>query len=105
MRITRPPNKPIENYEQYRIVANIGCDKCPYCAAEGIYDAITEEGNIKHKGAEHYKNCYDQQYYRPMLYAAIGVDKFQCQRCGAEWTGNPFMLPDDMYEEMKKQLE
>ena len=33
MRITRPPNKPIEKYEQYRIAANIGCDKCPYCGA------------------------------------------------------------------------
>ena len=100
MRITRPPNKPIENYEQYRIAANIGCNKCPYCAAEGIYDVVDGIGNIEYIESQLY--LYHKTFRDVInsgkiinrvchiLNKDICVDTYKCKICGAEWTSEPY---------------
>ena len=96
MRITRPPNKPIENYEQYRIAANIGCDKCPYCAAEGIYNVVDGSGYIEYLSDLSYVNhkvlIYDNDdtYTYHLVNKDIRVDKYKCKVCGAEWISEPY---------------
>lgn len=107
MRITRPPEIDVdeENIENIRWQANKEAYKCPYCDGEGIYTAVNGcGGDIEHIDTCSYRNCYDLDYKHTIIYLKIAVDKFRCRRCKAEWTGNPFYVSDELYEELKDKI-
>lgn len=83
MKITKNPNK-LSIFEQNKIKANDGCDRCPVCGetrqwffdgerSYGISDGIYREF---HKGFFFIKS--------------IRVNCYHCDTCGAEWESEPY---------------
>lgn len=75
--------------KRLRQEANRGCNKCPFCHENiSISEAI-------HKGYGLRRGISSISIARPVKTGVFSseyktVEIFSCQRCGAEWEGNPY---------------